>query len=116
VNEVGNRFHQVIQPLENPETDAQQWMAMHITPDLGRLLTSFAEELAAHPDLPVDKTDREILKAGADATNGQLIRVFELWHRAMKLDLKDWAATLQASEQQLRDILQLVADARDEGS
>jgi hypothetical protein len=68
--------------------------------------------LLAGLDEPVDQA---LLTAGANTTGGQLVRMAELAYELVSRHIAERAELLQESEQKLRGILQLIADATDEG-
>ena len=111
LNELDGQFDLLRQP---PSPDFQAALTEKIPADLVRVMNMMTERLTPYADR-LDPADREVLTVGADANHGQLLRAFELWHALTSYDLDQSAERLQAAEQRLRDILQLVADATDEG-
>jgi ppGpp synthetase/RelA/SpoT-type nucleotidyltranferase len=72
------------------------------------LMTKYSQEL--------DAEAQGLLEAGSDITGAQLMRMVEITTNLLGRRTADRAADLHRNERQLRDILQLIADATDEGA
>jgi Region found in RelA / SpoT proteins len=91
--------------------DGQQGTADRITPELGLLKGRLLDLLAQLNE----EADPSLVAAGTDMTRAQLLQLSELCHDRLSRSISARTVTVQALEQRLRDILQLIADATDEG-
>ena len=89
----------------------QQGIAEGITPELTRFRDELLDVLA---QLAVE-ADPSLVAPGTDMTRAQLLQLAELCHDRLSRSISARTATVQPLEQRLRDILQLIADAADEG-
>ena len=64
----------------------------------------------------LDAEGLRLVDAGADITGAELIRMGEICHGFFLADVNDRSEKLRSNEQRLRDILQLIASATDEGA
>jgi len=80
----------------------------HIQVDMANILRKYSEELGAE--------GQELLEMGAEITGAQLVRITAVAHELVSRDVTSRAVQLAGLEQQLRDILQVVAGATDEGA
>lgn len=113
LHEIQDDFQEISRPPKR--VDPQTWVAEKIPEGLVPSMTFTAEILDRYSARLLDPADRELLTVGSGATHGQLGRAVGLWLGFVGEDLKDEANRLQNAEQRLRSILQLVADATDEG-
>jgi ppGpp synthetase/RelA/SpoT-type nucleotidyltranferase len=91
---------------------ARQRGGDRITPELVRLRDELLNVLA---QLAVE-VDPSLVASGTDVTRAQLLQFAELCHDSLSRNISARTATIQGLEQRLRDILQLIADAADEGA
>ncbi len=76
---------------------------------------ALADMMATYSQEP-DTEAQGLLEAGSDVTGAQLMRMVEIATNLLSRRTADRAAELHSNEGQLRDILQLIADATDEGA
>jgi hypothetical protein len=81
--------------------------ALHVQARVASILHTFSEELGAE--------GQELLGLGADMTRAQLVRMVEVAYELVRDEARERAAKLAGDERRLRDILELVAGATDEG-
>lgn len=93
------------------ERDNPQRWGTRIPPDVWPSRDSLLDLM----DAASEPADQELIDAGPDMTWEQLARLAELCHVVVSRKVSDRAKQVQESEQRLRDILQLIADATDEG-
>ncbi len=110
-NEALNRLGSVMEGWKKIGPDGQPWLKGKIAPNLYTLRDQLLLELTSR-DVPVD---RALLDAGPEMTGPQLVQLAEISRDALSLLIKNRVASVQSSEQRLRDILQMIASATDEG-
>jgi ppGpp synthetase/RelA/SpoT-type nucleotidyltranferase len=92
---------------------AQQTLAGKIPAEMVPVQERIAGVLAESSDR-LDPADRPLLEAGADMTGAQAVRMIEVYDSVLSQMISEGAVEVRNSEQALRVILQLVADATDE--
>jgi ppGpp synthetase/RelA/SpoT-type nucleotidyltranferase len=106
--------HMMQRSRKDPQSDAtRQRLVNKIPAEMVPLQERLAAILARSPDR-LEPADQQLLEAGADITGAQLLRIAEISHVIVSREASERAARLRDSEQELRDILQLIADATDE--
>lgn len=108
---VGGLLESIKPRLEKPTPDLNARLTNRIPPEVMPIRDRFAA-LLSRSDEPVDQA---LLAAGSNTTGSQLVRMAELSHEMLARELNEPARRLHESEQQLRDTLQLIANATDEG-
>jgi ppGpp synthetase/RelA/SpoT-type nucleotidyltranferase len=91
-----------------------QRLQIKVPPPVRLARATVAGVLARHSD-ELDAEGRELLAAGADITLAQAGRMIEIAYSFMSSEIADRAAKLAGLEQRLRDTLQTIAGATDEG-
>jgi ppGpp synthetase/RelA/SpoT-type nucleotidyltranferase len=100
-------------PVE-PSKRSPERLASRVPPEIMDKLSVVAKALADHPE-QLDDEGRELLAAGGDLTGAQMIRMVEISHDIYLRETRSRADKLLDNEARLRDILQLIASATDEG-
>lgn len=93
---------------------ARRYMKQKITAEGHELRESLVQYLSSLPDDQVGEAAGEILAAGEQITGSQLMQLTRITSDHWKRTLSEARAGIQASEGQVRVILQLVADSGDE--
>jgi ppGpp synthetase/RelA/SpoT-type nucleotidyltranferase len=91
-----------------------QKLESRIPPEVASSLAPVIDVLARHQD-ELDEEGRELFAAGTDITGVQGTRVIEIAYPLIKAEVTARATTIAGVEQKLQAILQLIADAEDEG-
>jgi len=95
-------------------TSAQERLASKIPAEMLPIQERFAQVLARSPE-GLDPEGQALLEAGADITGAQLVRLTEIANSLDAQMVSAQVAELRHHEHELRDMLQLVAGATDEG-
>lgn len=97
-----------------PKADPER-LANKIPPEMVPIQVRMADVLAKREE-KLDAEGRGILAAGADVTGAQLVRMCQIVFDLLRREDRERLAQLHDAEQRLRDILQLIAGATDEGA
>jgi ppGpp synthetase/RelA/SpoT-type nucleotidyltranferase len=89
-------------------------LASEIPPEMVPMQEGLASILAANPE-ELDAEGRRLADAGSGITGAELTTMAEICHGILRVKVNDRSEKLRSNEQRLRDILQLVAGATDEG-
>jgi hypothetical protein len=92
-----------------------QRLASKIPPEMVPVRAGLAEMLVKY-EADLDTETRGLLDTGSDMTGAQLVRMAEISNVLLARRSAERAATLHGGERRLRDILQLIAGATDEGA
>jgi hypothetical protein len=93
---------------------ARRMMKRKITADGIPLWASLVQYFSGRPEDQVSEEVREILAAGDQITGSQLMHLGRLANDLSMREVSDATAGIQASERQVRVILQSIADSSDE--
>jgi ppGpp synthetase/RelA/SpoT-type nucleotidyltranferase len=91
------------------------WGMEKIGVDVWPQHAAIAESLAALPESELDPETQALLEAGNDITRAQMLRMAEILYRVVSRRVSRLAAQVRSREEEVRDILQVVASATDEG-
>jgi hypothetical protein len=94
---------------------APERLQKKIPAEMAPVQRSLVELLAKCPG-ELDAESRGLLEAGSDVTQAELMRMVEICADLLSRRTADRAARLRSDERRLRDILQLIVGATDEGA